>query len=166
LASVALNEDNLSMPLRRHHTSMSELDHVLEFMSMLWRIEHGLHRISKRMNRTLGITGGQRLVLLTVSRYGRLSPNELARLLHLHPSTITGVVQRLESKKLLERNPDAHDSRRVHLRVSRKGQQFTRSRSQTVETAVTRALARIPREQLGHARSVLAALADALNADS
>jgi DNA-binding MarR family transcriptional regulator len=162
---VASNEHNVSMPTRRH-TSTHQLDHVLEFMRMLWSIEHGLHRISKRMNRTLGITGGQRLVLLAVSRYRQLSPKELARLLHLHPSTITGVVQRLESKKLLERDTDAHDSRRVHLRVSRKGQRFTRSRSHTVETAVTRALARIPHQQLGQARSVLAALADALNADS
>jgi DNA-binding MarR family transcriptional regulator len=142
-----------------------QLDSVLDFMRMLWSIEHGLHRVSKRMNNTLGITGGQRLVLLVVERFPGLSPKELAHLLHLHPSTITGVLQRLEGKGLLVREPDAADSRRVHLHVRAKGKEFARLRSRTVESAVTRALSRIPARELLAARRVLSSIADTLNGE-
>src|SRR5262249_10104350 len=39
------------------------LDPVLDFMRLLWSIEHDLQRMSKRMKGELGITGPQRLVL-------------------------------------------------------------------------------------------------------
>ena len=142
-----------------------QLDSVLDFMRMLWSIEHGLQRVSKRMNATLGITGGQRLVLLVVERFPGVSAKDLARVLHLHPSTITGVLQRLEDKGLLQRKEDARDHRRVHLHLRKKGTAFTRHRAATVESAVTRALFRIPDRQIRDARKVLASIADALNQD-
>jgi MarR family transcriptional regulator, organic hydroperoxide resistance regulator len=37
-----------------------ELDPVLDFMRLLWSIEHGLQRMSKRMESEIGITGPQR----------------------------------------------------------------------------------------------------------
>ena len=44
------------------------LDPVLDFMRLLWSIEHGLQRLSKRMEAELGITGPQRLVLRVVGQ--------------------------------------------------------------------------------------------------
>ena len=37
------------------------LDATLDFMRLLWAIEHGLQRSSKRMEATLGVTGPQRV---------------------------------------------------------------------------------------------------------
>src|SRR4051812_17064413 len=90
---------------------------VLQMMGLLWRIEHALRSRSKRMEARLGVTGPQRLVLRVVSRHGQLTPGEVARMIHLHPSTLTGVLQRLVDRGWLERRPDARDHRRAHLRV-------------------------------------------------
>ena len=68
---------------------------VLDFMRLLWSIEHSLQRMSKRMEADLGITGPQRLVLRVVGQFPGLSAGELARIVRLHPSTITGILQRL-----------------------------------------------------------------------
>jgi hypothetical protein len=47
------------------------LDPVLDFMRLLWSIEHGLQRMSKRMEaELLGITGPHRLVLRLVGVRG------------------------------------------------------------------------------------------------
>lgn len=138
------------------------LDHVIDFMRLLWRIEHGLQRVSKRMDATLGITGNQRLALLMIERYPGISATELADVLHLHPSTITGVIQRLQKKALLERESDAHDSRRITLRVAAAAKPFTRRRTGTVESAVTRALSGVPVPQIRAARRALAAIAEEL----
>ena len=74
------------------------LDPVLDFLRLLWSIEHGLQRVSKRMEAELGITGPQRLVLRVVGRFPGLSAGELAHIVRLHPITITGILKRLVSR--------------------------------------------------------------------
>ena len=65
-------------------------------MRLLWAVDHGLQRRSKRMAATLGVTGPQRLVIRIVGRFPGISAGRLASILHLHPSTLTGILRRLE----------------------------------------------------------------------
>ena len=120
------------------------LDPVLDFMRLLWRIEHGLQATSKRMDARLGITGPQRLVLKLVTRFPGLSAGDVARVLHLHPSTITGILQRLVDKGLLVREPDRLDTRRTRLRPRARAAGMARRSGGTVEAAVARVLDRTP----------------------
>jgi MarR family transcriptional regulator, organic hydroperoxide resistance regulator len=138
------------------------LDPALDFMRLLWNIEHGLQSRSKWMETTLGITGPQRLVLRIVRDRPGLAATELAHILHLHPSTITGILQRLVSKGLLQRTRDSRDRRRVQLRVLAAAERFKNPSSVTVEAAVKRVLASFPSHRIRHARDVLAAVADSL----
>lgn len=138
------------------------LDPALDFMSLLWNIEHGLQSTSKRMGATLGVTGPQRLVLRIVSRAPGMSAGELAEVMRLHPSTVTGVLQRLVDKKLLIRRTHPDDSRRARLYVTKGAGRFTRPLAGTVEAAVSKALARVPAAHLDHSRGVLTAVARAL----
>jgi DNA-binding MarR family transcriptional regulator len=141
------------------------LDPVLDFMRLLWSVEHGLQSTSKRMEATLGITGPQRLVLRIVTARPSLSAGELARIVHLHPSTITGILQRLIRKGLLRRQRDRRDSRRIRLHAHPAANGFVEASTGTVESAVTRALGQIPTHRVRHAREVLAAIAEALTDD-
>jgi len=131
------------------------LDRTLDFLRLLWSIENCLQSASKRMAASLGITGPQRLALLLISRYPGISANQVADYLRLHPSTITGVLQRLVDKGLLSRERDATDGRRVHLRATPAAAKFTRSSQGTVEAAVGRALRRVPLASVMRARHVL-----------
>jgi DNA-binding MarR family transcriptional regulator len=150
------------MPARRDRDTFS-LDPALDFLRLLWAVEHGLQRASKRMEATLGVTGPQRLVLRIVGRFPGLSAGELARIVLLHPSTITGILQRLVSRGLLVRERDPEDSRRVRLRLTPRAQTFTRVSQGTVERAVTRALGRIAAPDVRAAQGVLSAVADAVH---
>src|SRR5258708_6713282 len=140
-----------------------ELEPVLDFMRLLWSIQHGLQRMSKRMEGELGITGPQRLVLRVVGRFPGLSAGELARIVRLHPSTITGILQRLVARGLLERRRDPSDSRRARLRLKPGAVAYTKSSPGTVEKAVTQALNRIGVANVRAARRVLAEIAQRLN---
>jgi DNA-binding MarR family transcriptional regulator len=142
------------------------LDPSLDFMRLLWSIEHGLQSVSKRMENRTGITGPQRLVLRIVGQFPDLSPKELAEIVHLDPSTITGVLKRLVDKKLLDRNSHPRDGRRIRLRIRREAKQFTAQATGTVEWAVETALARMPRNHVRRAREVLWAIAEALDSAS
>jgi DNA-binding MarR family transcriptional regulator len=142
-----------------------ELDPVLDFMRLLWSVEHGLQSTSKRMKAVLGITGPQRLALRIVSERAELLPSELARILHLHPSTITGILQRLVRKRLIQAVRDRADGRRVRLRLRPGARSFVAASPETVEAAVARVLSHMPAQSIRHARRVLAAIATALTDD-
>ena len=71
--------------------------------------------VANRMEGSLGITGPQRLLLRVVSQRPGLSPGEVARMVHLHPSTMTAILQRLVKKGLLRRDRDNNDHRRIRL---------------------------------------------------
>ena len=75
-------------------------------MQLVWAVTHGLESASKRMHAELGITGPQRLVLRIVGHQGRISAGALADVLHIHPSSLTGMLQRLEQAELIRRESD------------------------------------------------------------
>jgi DNA-binding MarR family transcriptional regulator len=140
-----------------------ELDPTLDFMRLLWSIEHGLQRASKRMERELGVTGPQRLVLRVVGQFPDMSAGELAHLVRLHPSTITGILHRLVARGLLERRVDPGDTRRARLRLKPQALAFTRVSAGTIEKTVATALDRAGAANVRAARKVLTAVAARLS---
>lgn len=116
------------------------LPDVLQFMQLLWAVVHGLERTSKRMTGDIGVTGPQRLVLRVVGLFPGMSAGDLAAVLHVHPSTLTGVLRRLVAQRLLARTDDPADRRRAVLRLTASGSRVNGARLGTVEAAIGRAL--------------------------
>ena len=121
--------------------SPADLPDALQFMQLLWAVVHGLERISKRMTTDIGVTGPQRLVLRVVGLFPGMSAGDLAAVLHVHPSTLTGVLQRLVAQRLLARSGDPADRRRAVLRLTKQGGRVNTARHGTVEAAIARPLA-------------------------
>jgi DNA-binding MarR family transcriptional regulator len=138
------------------------LGEVLDFMRLIWALDHALQQTSKRMRSAIGVTAPQRLVIRLVARFPGIPAGQIARLLHVHPSTLTGILQRLERQGLVRRRPDPKDRRRALLGITEKGRRIELAGENTVEAAVRRVIARTPRATLQRARQVLAALAAAL----
>jgi DNA-binding MarR family transcriptional regulator len=135
----------------------------MEFMSGLWALDHALQSASKRMEARLGVTGPQRLVVRIVGRQPGISPGEVSAILHLHPSTLSGILRRLERAKVVERSPDPADARRALLRLTARGRKVNEVRTGTVEAAVRRALGRLNPGHVQAAREVTEALAAELH---
>jgi DNA-binding MarR family transcriptional regulator len=112
------------------------LPDVLKFMQLLWAVVHGVEKSSKRMNGAIGVTGPQRLVLRIVGLFPGMSAGDVAAVLHVHPSTITGVLQRLVAQGLLCRVEDPGDRRRAVLRLTARGARVNGATRGTVESAV------------------------------
>ena len=145
-----------------HRERQPGLDPALDFLRLLWAVEHALETTSKRMQARLGVTGPQRLVLRIVESSPRISAVEVSRITWLHPSTVTGIVRRLERKGWLERTADARDRRRALLRVTPAGRRLA-SLPGPVESAVRETLQARPRQHVSHTRSVLWLLATKLD---
>jgi DNA-binding MarR family transcriptional regulator len=151
------------------------LGEPLEFLRLLWAVAHALHSTSKRLEVTMGITGPQRLALQMVGRFPQITAGQLAQLLHVDPSTLTGIVQRLVRRGLVQRRPDARDGRRTLLGLTTEGRRFEASTSkpgkvgktgrgatETAEAAVARALTGLRPAEIAAARRTLTALSAAL----
>ena len=143
-------------------TQAPALGDVLDFLRLVWAVDHALQRTSKRMATTIGVTGPQRLVLRIVGRFPGIPAGQLAKILHLHPSTLTGVLQRLETRGLVNRRSDPRDARRSLLALSNKGRQFDKESEGTVEAAVATALGSVSPADLRSTREVLDAIARSL----
>ena len=132
---------------------------VLDFMRLLWAVDHGLQMASKRMSRRLGVTGPQRLAIRILGRFPGISAGSLARYLHIHPSTLTGILRRLEARRLIRRWTDPRDARRALFELTPKGRAIESSRRPTVEATVQRVVEATPADSLRGAQDLLVRLA-------
>jgi len=138
------------------------LGSTLEFMRLLWALDHVLHKRSKWMARRFGVTGPQRFALRVIGREPDVSAGRLAGILKVHPSTLTGILQRVERRGLLSRRIDPGDRRRVRLELTPSGRAVTAGSGGSIEDLVARVLRRTPRGRLAATTGVLKALVGAL----
>ena len=140
----------------------ASLPDVLQFMQVLWAVVHGLEKTSKRMAGDLGVTGPQRLALRVIGLVPGVSAGDLATILHVHPSTLTGVLQRLVAHRWLRRVDDPGDRRRAVLRLTARGARINAARHGTVEAAVNKLLRDVSSQDRRATMRVLEGLAQHL----
>jgi MarR family transcriptional regulator, organic hydroperoxide resistance regulator len=141
------------------------LDPALQFMRLMWFVDHGLQKASKRMSSSIGLTGPQRLAVRIVGRYPGIAAGELASVMHLDPSTVTGILRRLERSRMILRGADPIDGRRVRLSLTPKGRETDRRMAGTVEAAVRRTIGLLSHQEVDAASHMLTVLASQLLTD-
>lgn len=144
--------------------NLSALPDVLRFMQVMWALVHRLDQTSKRMRRQVGVTGPQRLALRVVGLFPGISAGDVATVLHMHPSTLTGVLQRLVAQTLVVRRRDPNDRRRAVLHLTPQGRTVNAASAGTVESAVARTLDGASRHDVAATTRLLARLAHQLDA--
>jgi len=132
---------------------------AIDFLRLIWAVDHALQRRSKSMAATLGITGPQRLALRIIGRFPSIHAKQVADILHLHPSSLTALLKRLERRGLVRRWPDERDGRRWLLGLTQKGKALNRKTPGTIEAAVQRVLKTTTLDDLDVTRAVLSKLA-------
>jgi|GEM_PF-883380 len=135
----------------------------LDFLRFVWAIEHELQSASKTMARKTGVTERQRLVLKILGKQAGASASDIAGVLHLHPSTMTGIVQRLSARGYIARSKHAEDARKGQLELTAKGKAVNDAKGiLAYEASVKKALGQFDEAKLDVARSVLSAIATEL----
>ncbi len=151
------------MPPGGDPTTAPELDAAVGVMlALLWRSNHGLALLSKRMLRSHGVTGQQRMILRIIARGAGVSPGRISETASLHPSTLTGILERLVRGGFAVRSRDAGDGRRSRFDLTPRGRAVAEARQGTVESAMVRSLAPLSPEERAVVRRWLEAFGDAL----
>ena len=102
-------------------------------------------------------------VLARIGRSGPMTPGQLARCEHVQPPSMTRIIERLEARGYLLRQPDPGDRRQILVSRTAAGDEFA-ARARAVRTAwLSRQLGKLEPEQqraIAAATSALTALAD------
>ncbi len=100
------------------------LDTEDQIVAAIRRIMHAVELHSRRLVENVGLTGPQLAVLRKTAQLGRTPIGSLARAVHLSQPTVTGILDRLEKRGLLQRTRDEHDRRAVNISVTPAGQEL------------------------------------------
>jgi MarR family transcriptional regulator, organic hydroperoxide resistance regulator len=76
---------------------------------------------SKRAEQVAGLTGPQLWAIKVLSESAPIMVSDLARRMYLHPSTVIGILDRLETRGLVRRTRSTEDRRVVTVALTRKG---------------------------------------------
>ncbi len=90
------------------------------------------------------ITGPQLGCLQAIKNHGPITSARLAQQIFLSPSTIVGIIDRLEEKKLVERNRDRKDRRLIHICITNAGEELVAKAPSLLQDTLIRALAELP----------------------
>jgi DNA-binding MarR family transcriptional regulator len=132
---------------------------VLQFMRVIWALDHELERVSKRMEASHGLTIAQRMTLLLIGRQPDASAAQLAALMHVHAGTMSGILKRLEAGGFIARSGHESDARRHVLTVTPRGLKANRERRGTFENTIRELLAASPASEIAATERVLTRLA-------
>jgi DNA-binding MarR family transcriptional regulator/GNAT superfamily N-acetyltransferase len=99
----------------------AEMDHAIAAYRRFTRFYTGIVGLLGDKLLKHGRSLAEARVLYEMAAAGRVSATEIAAVLHMDEGYLSRILRRLESERLLTRNPSASDARQVVLKLTRKG---------------------------------------------
>jgi len=103
-------------PVRRDQ----EIADILDNLRRVFRV---VHRYSKRAEKVGGLTGPQVWAMKVIAEYAPIRVTDLSRRMYLHPSTVVGILDRLEQQAQVARTRSEKDHRVVTVALTAKGRE-------------------------------------------
>ncbi len=116
----------------------------LRILQALRRIIRAVDIHSHKLSTQHKITGPQLACLMIVDGEGPLTSSNLAKKVYLSPSTLVGIIDRLEEKQLVERNRSSVDRRQVHISVTAQGKKLIADAPSLLQDTLANALTELP----------------------
>ncbi len=136
--------ENIAEP-SNEQLAPAQAERLLDLMRALGRRNSLRDPLSMTIE-ALEFTGPQLHALMWVGGDGSLTMGELAQRVGITVKTITGIVDRLEARHLVERERDPSDRRVVRVHLTPSGQEIYQQFEQQVRDRVTAFLAFLPPE--------------------
>ncbi|HUT57105.1 MAG TPA: MarR family transcriptional regulator [Phycisphaerae bacterium] len=110
------------------------------------------------------VTAPQLMCLLAVVEKGSATATDIAERIHLSPSTLVGVLDRLEGKGLIRRVRDVEDRRRVEVTVSDAGRVLASETPFPLQYSLDKALKQLSDRQRQRLATSMERLAELMGA--
>ncbi|WP_243656718.1 MarR family winged helix-turn-helix transcriptional regulator [Paucimonas lemoignei] len=125
-------------------TKLVAVNDSIRILQSVRRIAQCVEHHSKRLSTTHKITSPQLVALMAIAQLGPSTLKSIGRAIYLSPSTVVGIVDRLEEKKLVRRERDTRDRRNVYVTVTAEGLALIESAPSALPQGFTSALSTLP----------------------
>jgi len=119
----------------------------LRVVQALRRIIRAVDLHSRKLSAVHQITGPQLVCLLSIDEFAPITLSALARTVHLSPSTVLGIVDRLEVKGLVRRERDLKDRRLVQISLTGPGRDLIANAPSPLQDTLAHAMSELPADQ-------------------
>lgn len=138
---------------------------VTAIVSGLRRVVRALELYSHEVRRDYGLTAPQLWALKTLAREGPLTVNQLAAQLHVHQSSASLLVNRLEQRGLVHRSRTEADRRFVRIAPTEEAVAFLAAAPEPAQGRLLHGLSAMPPTRLRNIRRAVEDLVGAMEAD-
>ena len=97
---------------------------IKEIVGSIRKLVRAVYLDSQKISRQFGLTGQQSQVLRLLLNGGSMSSADLSRLMYVTPSNMTGIIDRLERKGLVERIRKEGDRRVALINLTEAGKKL------------------------------------------
>lgn len=98
-----------------------------ELLIALRRVIRAIDLRSKQLSKSIGLTGPQLLVMRYVGQEPGVMVRQIANTVNLSPATVTNILDRLETRELVQRVRSTEDKRRVGVFLTDQGQEMLKN---------------------------------------
>jgi len=124
------------------------------------RLVRAVYLDSQKISKQYGLTGPQIMVMINLVNKGPTSSADLSRKLYVTPSNITGIIDRLEKKRLVKRIQKTGDRRVALITLTEEGAELGKSLPDPIEKILISELADLEPE---HVQLLAMAMTQILN---
>jgi len=132
-----------------NETHRNRLEDYMEKIFLALRyITHISSLYSKLLAKEMNLTTGQLLCLRALAKEDGLPIRQISKRIFLSPSTVTGIIDRLEARGLVTRCRDNPDRRIITLEISGAGRKLVESAPVPIQSLLAENLRRVPLEEV------------------
>ena len=121
---------------------------ISNIIDNLRRVFQILNEQSKKVKRETGLTGPQLWAIKTINENSPVKVSDLANKLYLHPTTVIGIIDRLEKQNLVKRRRSKNDRRVVWIELTAKGNNLVKSAPEVAQGLLVEGLEEISTSNL------------------
>ncbi|MBN2340644.1 MAG: MarR family transcriptional regulator [Deltaproteobacteria bacterium] len=135
-------------------------------LTSLRKITRAIDLYSHQLSRQYNLTAPQIGCLRFLAKEGAATPSKTAKAMHLSQATVTGILDRLETRQLLIRIRSKEDRRQVIVSLTEQGKQIVESAPSPLQEKFAKKLADLPEENQSVIDTILGQVVTMMEADN
>jgi DNA-binding MarR family transcriptional regulator len=122
--------------------------HVKEIVWLIRRLMQGNYIYNKELNKEYQVSAPQLSSLLALYENGPLPPSQIAKYIMVNSSTVTGIIDRLEQKGLVERSRVSLDRRVITITLTEMGKELAKNAPPPIQKKIVDGLQKLPPNEI------------------
>jgi len=129
-------------------TSETSRDLVRQIIFQIRRLTQAKQLYTKELNKKYQVSASQLNCLLALYENGPLPPSQIAKHIMVKSSTVTGIIDRLEQKGLVNRTRTSTDRRVITIELTHSGKTLAENAPPPIQQKVLEGLRSLPKSEM------------------